>query len=128
MEKTDKNIQDRFIKALVKSKGIISTACRAVGINRQTFYNWRDRDDKEGENFRKRVEEVMELQGDFVETKLLDNIENGDVTSVIFYCKTKLRNRGYNQVVDTNVNIESVDDITVESAVDILKQGLQEEN
>lgn len=82
-----------FLKALNASMGIISDACRAAGISRQTFYNWQKKD----EEFATKVHEVSESQKDFVEGKLLSNIKAGDTTSIIFYLKTKCKDRGYSE-------------------------------
>lgn len=81
----------RFIENIKKSLGIISTACVNTEISRQTFYNW-IRDDEE---FKKQYDEIANYVGDYVESKLLKLIGNSHPTALIFYCKTKLKNRGY---------------------------------
>lgn len=83
--------KDKFVDALTNAKGIIYLACEAVGISRQTYYNWR----KSDEVFREAVDEVLETQVDWVENKLLDLINAGDTTATIFYLKTKGKKRGY---------------------------------
>lgn len=79
------------IEALTKSLGIISAACRATGITRRTYYNWLEAD----EAFRAEVEEVMELQKDFAESLMLKKMKEEDTTMLIFYAKTKMKDRGY---------------------------------
>lgn len=83
----------KFLKALDATMGIISDACRSVGISRTTFYKWQ----KSDADFAARVREVSETQKDFVEGKLLSNIRSGDTTSIIFYLKTKCKDRGYSE-------------------------------
>ena len=83
--------KNKFVDALTIAKGIIYLACEAVGISRQTYYNWR----KSDEVFREAVDEVLETQVDWVENKLLDLINAGDTTATIFYLKTKGKKRGY---------------------------------
>ena len=84
-----------FVKNLKAAGGIICIACSNTGINRSTYYRWREAD----EEFREQVDEVMEEQIDFVESKLLTAIKSGDTTAIIFYLKTKGRNRGYSEKV-----------------------------
>lgn len=82
-----------FIEALPKSLGIIEPAMRAAGIgSRRTVYRWKDADEA--------FEEAEAEAGDFVETQLLKLIREGNPTAIIFYCKTKLRSRGYHENVD----------------------------
>lgn len=83
--------KESVIKALEQSLGIITSACKAVNISRKTFYQWM-KDDKE---FAERVRNMSELALDFTETALLKNIKEGKEASIIFYLKTKGKERGY---------------------------------
>lgn len=83
----------KFLEELAKAFGIISVACQYAGICRRTYYHWKDTDP----DFRREAELIMEVQGDFVESKLLENIKGNDTQSIIFYCKTKLKKRGYTE-------------------------------
>jgi len=91
----------RFLEELQKSKGIIFPAVQAVGINRQTFYNYYNQD----EDFRRDVDEIKETTIDFVESKLLKEISEGNMTGIIFYLKCKGRDRGYIERVENNTNM-----------------------
>lgn len=86
---TDK--KETFLKHLEKSLGVISTACKRTGITRQTYYNWINSDDE----FKEQVNDIQEEQKDYVESKLIENIEKNDTTAIIFYLKTKAKDRGY---------------------------------
>lgn len=88
------------IEYLKKSKGIVADACKNTGISRGTFYKWY----KEDEDFKEQVDEINEATLDFVESKLLENIKKGEVTSIIFYLKTKGRNRGYQEKTEIDIN------------------------
>lgn len=85
------NLKSKFLEAFERHLGIISPSCREVGIDRQTYYNWRKLDP----DFDKACKEIEETQGDMVENRLLTRINEGDTIATIFYCKTKLKNRGY---------------------------------
>lgn len=85
--------KDRFIDELKKAGGIISAACENAGISRQTYYNWKDADP----GFAAMVDDVMQAQIDFVESRLMKNISAGDTTSIIFYLKTRGKNRGWTE-------------------------------
>ena len=87
--------KQRFIENLKATSGIICLACANTGINRSTYYRWKEADAE----FREQVEEVMEAQVDFVESKLLSAIKGGDTTAIIFYLKTKGRSRGYSEKI-----------------------------
>lgn len=85
----------KFMVAFKECKAIVTVSCITTGISRQTFYNWMEND----EAFKLEVEDARELQIDFVESKLLDMIEAGDTTAIIFYLKTRGKNRGYNEKI-----------------------------
>lgn len=95
--------KENVLKLLNESLGIITTACEAAGVPRKTFYQWMKEDDE----FRDQVEDIKEVQCDFVEGKLLEQIEANVPSSTIFYLKTKGKNRGYVErfeVIDRTVN------------------------
>lgn len=89
-------IKQEFPKVLQQSLGIISNACAHFDISRNTYYYWYNNDPE----FAAACDEVHEYVGDFVEGKLLQKIETGDTTAIIFYCKTKLKNRGFIERVE----------------------------
>lgn len=92
MSTTFSDIQkNNMIAALEKSLGIVTTACREVGIARSTHYQWLS-DDPE---YKAAVDDIAELTIDFVESKLHKQISDGEVSSTIFYLKTKAKKRGY---------------------------------
>lgn len=80
-----------MIAAFEKSLGIVTSACKMAEVSRETHYKWLREDDKYAEA----VQSVSEQAKDFVETKLFEQIRNGNVSSIIFYCKTKMKDRGY---------------------------------
>lgn len=86
------NIQKRaMLEALEKSLGVVTTAAKIVGIDRSTHYKWLTSDEK----YKKAVEEINNVALDFVESKLFKSIEKGRDAPIIFYLKTKGKNRGY---------------------------------
>ena len=74
----------------------MASACKAVNISRFTFYKWYNED----EDFREKVDDVQELQKDFAEALILKKMKEGDTTMIIFYAKTKMKDRGYSERVE----------------------------
>jgi hypothetical protein len=93
--------QKKLLKHLIEGKGIISYACQKAGVSRQTFYNWK-KDDPE---FAQAVDDVNEDIIDIVESKLLTQINDNNLTAIIFFLKTKGRARGYVEQTDVNANL-----------------------
>ena len=83
----------QFIELLNQNSGIISATCRAAKISRYTFYEWYNKDTE----FAELVDDVKELQKDFCEAAILKKIREGDSTMIIFYAKTQMKDRGYNE-------------------------------
>lgn len=85
--------KEKMLNELSASRGIIKIACDRSGISRNTFYEWMKND----EEFKKAVDIIQEEQIDFVESRLLDNINDGDTQASTFYLKTKGKGRGYTE-------------------------------
>jgi CRP-like cAMP-binding protein len=81
----------RLLKALEASLGVVTDACKKVKLSRQTFYKYL----KEDPDFKAAVLELEEVALDKAESALFNQIKEGNVTSIIFYLKTKGRRRGY---------------------------------
>jgi hypothetical protein len=80
-----------FLAVFDSKMGNISKACEAVPIDRRTYYNWIEKDEK----FKAATEDVVEKLIDHVEDKLKYQINSGDTTAIIFFLKTRAKNRGY---------------------------------
>jgi hypothetical protein len=80
-----------MIEALEKSLGIVTTACKAVGISRETHYRWT----REDEAYKEAVQSIADIALDFAESQLHKRIKDGSDAAVIFYLKTKGKKRGY---------------------------------
>ena len=79
-----------FIKSYKVSR-TISEACESANISRYTFYEWKKND----EEFAQRIVEIDEARIDYVENKLFENIDGNKTNEILFYLKTKGKNRGY---------------------------------
>lgn len=82
--RTIKN-KETFLKVFGDNLGIMTTSCKVVGIDRQTYYNWLESDVE----FKEKVEKIKYQQRELVECKLLTAINDGNITGVIFYLKNR---------------------------------------
>ena len=89
-EQTEHNKRN-VLEALEKSFGIVTTACKTVGVGRTQFYQWL----KDDEVFRKQVDDLQNVTLDMAESQLHKQILGGNTTATIFYLKTKGKKRGY---------------------------------
>ena len=95
-----------MIEALEKSLGIVTTACKQTGIARSTHYDWMQKD----ENYKAAVDGIADIALDFAESQLHKQIQSGEVSSTIFYLKTKGKRRGYieRQEIDHSGGLELI--------------------
>ena len=89
MNKTEHK-KKALLDALEKSLGVVTTACKKVGIGRTMFYEYMKDD-----NFREQVDDLQNVALDFAESQLHKQIQDGNTAATIFYLKTKGKNRGY---------------------------------
>ena len=90
MNKTEHH-KKAIIDALEKSLGVVTTACKNVGIGRTTFYEWM----KDDQEFEQEVNEIQNIALDFAESQPHKQIGEGSTAATIFYLKTKGKKRGY---------------------------------
>ncbi len=86
-----RKLQAAWLHAYDKLSFNISEVCRACGISRSRFRDW----EKKDKEFAQAYKDAKEAKKDFIENKLMENIANGDTQSIIFACKTQLKDRGY---------------------------------
>ena len=77
--------------ALVANVGFVSMAAEALGCNRRTVGNYINRYPELAELKNQIEEERLDL----CESKLMEQIEAGNLTAIIFYLKCKGKDRGY---------------------------------
>jgi len=112
--KTEHN-KKAILESLEKSLGVVTTACKSVGIGRTTFYTYYNED----EEFKKAVDDIGNVALDFAESQLHKQIGDGNSSATIFYLKTKGKKRGYierseldltaDEPIKINVNIKGVE-------------------
>lgn len=126
--------KSQLIDAMRLSMGNVSNACEQVGISRKTYYEYLKTDPE----FKSDVDAIEASTGDWVESKMRELISGvktitptGDVyqnspckTSIIFYAKTKMKDRGY--IERTEQVIEMGEDAIKKLAVEFI-DGTQTE-
>ena len=90
MDKTEQH-KRAMLDALEKSLGVVTAACKAVGIGRTTHYLCMQEDVE----YRAAVEGLSDVALDFAESQLHKQIKDGNSTATIFFLKTKGKKRGY---------------------------------
>ncbi len=108
--------KESILKALEKSLGVVTVACKQADVPRSTYYKWLNED----EEFAKAVKDIENIALDFGESQLHKQIGDGNTSATIFFLKTKGKKRGYverNEVdltsgdepIKINVNIKGVE-------------------
>lgn len=106
--RTSNSIKKSILKSLESTMGVVTTACQLARVSRKTYYQYLKEDDK----FREATEDIQNIALDFGESKLYKAISNDNLTAVIFYLKTKGRERGFNENIAISSNVKTVGHIT----------------
>jgi len=123
-------LKQQFIYFLKSNFGDIASALQSLAIERMEYLYWLESDI----DFRFAVACIMEDIGDMVEQKLMDKIREGDTFAITFYCKTKLKHRGYAEKADdskakragkTTVNVTVIQPKKFDEAI-ILEDGAKD--
>jgi hypothetical protein len=99
-----------MLTALRKTLGIVTPACESVGIARITHYDWMSNDPA----YKKAVEEIKDIEIDFVESKLHSLINDKCPAAIIFHLKCQGKRRGYveKQEIEHSGNLGVTLDVT----------------
>ncbi len=137
MSLKSQQLKKDLLLALEKTRGIVTTACLMVPVDRKTYYRYYNDD----EDFRKDVDSLVNVALDFAESKLMERMEGvtigkvdneGEVkvyktppsdAALIFYLKTKGKKRGYVERVeyeDTNPRPIIIRGINAQEGIDSL--------
>ena len=79
-----------MLKALESSLGVITTALKACNLSRTNYYKWL----KEDEEFAKKVQEIQNIENDFIKSKYYECVTDKVPSVVIHAAKTRL---GWNE-------------------------------
>ena len=91
--------KETLFKALEKSLGVVTIACKKADIPRSTYYKWL----KDDEEFRQQVQEIENVALDFAESQLHQQIQDNSTAATIFFLKTKGKSRGYTEKSELDV-------------------------
>lgn len=97
------SLKEKFPIVLEECRGNVTLACQVLKVPRCTYYKWKERDAK----FATACNDVVHTVHDYVENALMKRIDQGSDACIIFYLKTKAKERGYvERVEQTGINGE----------------------
>jgi len=99
----------QLLISLEKNMGIVTPACKEVGISRDRFYTYYNED----EEFKKAVDDINNIQSDFVESQFFKKIKEGSERSILFYMRFKGKNKGYTDNLDITSGGKTIDQIKI---------------
>jgi hypothetical protein len=99
--------KEKLLDALERSLGIVTPACKEVGISRNQFYHYYNTD----ADFKRAVDDINEITLDFAENQLLKKIKEGSERSILFYMRYKARRRGYTDSIDITSGGDKITEI-----------------
>ena len=85
--------QEQVAEALTEARGMLTTAALNLGCAPSTIYDYL----KRYPDLDEVLSEARESALDFAESKLMDAIEDGNLTAIIFFLKTRGKSRGYSE-------------------------------
>jgi ACT domain-containing protein len=95
-------VKNNIINAMINTFGNVSEVCKQMNISRQTFYNYYNNDIE----FKEQIDDIKNIALDFVESKLIGKIKEGDIVAILFYLKTQGKKRGYIERVENEITIQ----------------------
>jgi len=110
-----------MIEELKTQLGVVTHACKQVGISRMTHYKWL-KDDPE---YKLEVDHIDDIALDFAEGSLFRMMQEKNTAATIFFLKCRGKARGYIERPDNQINIANVS--KTDNAIQIIiPEGVQE--
>lgn len=98
----------KTLEAYSKKGCNVSATCSAVDISRTHFYRMR----KSNKKFAQGLEDAEESLVDLIESKLIKAVNGGNITAIIFFLKSKAKDRGYTEKLEIN-NKHDIDPVKI---------------
>ena len=83
--------EDRFLDE-IRTIPNISVACEKVGLSRNTIYRWCDEDPSFKAKLNKALSNGVESVNDLAESKLISNINKGDMRAITYWLDNNKKN------------------------------------
>ena len=100
--------QKEFIEIYKNKMCLVSKSCEAAKLSRAMYYRW-----LEQETFKQAVEESKQSIKDFAEDALYDLIKEKNPSAILFYNKTKNKDRGYIEKSEQTVEHKGIEQLKV---------------
>ena len=104
------------LQALMAGGSTVKDACEKIGIDRTTFYLWKELHPEWAAD----VQQVRETLLDDVEDAIYTKAKAGDVTACIFILKTQGRKRGWIEKIDVDAKVTNQNQYEGWSTEDLL--------
>lgn len=104
---------EQCVEAARDSRGFVTTIAKRLGCTRSYVYKLA----KKFKTFQDAINEEREGVKDFAEGKLMQQIDAGNVTAIIFYLKTQGKDRGYIERQEQHISGELQQPVTVVEVV-----------
>ena len=103
-----KEFKEKFIEQLKIYMNNVSRTCEAMKVPRPTFEFWKRHDKK----FIEMLQESEARQVDYVESKLMSQIEKGNIRAIKYFLSTRGRKYGWGPESSQNISITTENDFT----------------
>ena len=103
-----KEFKENFIEQLKLYMNNVSRTCEALKVPRQTFEFWKRHDKK----FMEMLQESEARQVDYVESKLMSQIEKGNIRAIKYFLSTRGRKYGWGPENSQNISITTENDFS----------------
>lgn len=103
-----KEFKEKFIEQLKIYMNNVSRTCEVMKVPRPTFEFWKRHDKK----FIEMLQESEARQVDYVESKLMSQIEKGNIRAIKYFLSTRGRKYGWGPENSQNISITTENDFT----------------